>query len=209
MIATVPQLLIALWLAHLLNTKLRARTFFRMAVLLPKVTSLVAVALIFTQLFWRQFGLVNWVLGLFGVSHIDWESGRLSSWIALSVMVTWRWTGYNALIYLAALQAIPKTSTRPRRSTVPRVPEVPEHHRPGAAPDHHLQRHHRHDRQHPAVHRTATVRPVRQGPTGGAARQFQTFAMYVYEKFGTHGEYGYAATVSWAMFMIDRCGGRS
>ena len=54
LIATVPQLLIALWLAHLLNTKLRARTFFRMAVLLPQVTSLVAVALIFTQLFSRR-----------------------------------------------------------------------------------------------------------------------------------------------------------
>ena len=58
-IATVPQLLIALGLAALLNTKLRARTFFRMAVVLPQVTSLVAVALIFTQLFSRDYGLVN------------------------------------------------------------------------------------------------------------------------------------------------------
>ena len=53
-IATVPQLMFALGLAHVLNTKLRARTFFRMAVLLPQVTSLVAVALIFTQLFSRH-----------------------------------------------------------------------------------------------------------------------------------------------------------
>jgi cellobiose transport system permease protein len=94
-ISTVPQLLIALWLAHLLNTKLRARTFFRMSILLPQVTSLVAVTLIFTQLFSRDYGLVNYVLHLFGMHHVNWEAGRLSSWVALSVMVTWRWAGYK------------------------------------------------------------------------------------------------------------------
>ena len=46
-LSTVPQLLLALVIAHVLNTKLRARTFFRMAILLPQVTSLVAVALIY------------------------------------------------------------------------------------------------------------------------------------------------------------------
>ena len=106
-LSTVPQLLLALVIAHVLNTKLRARTFFRMAILLPQVTSLVAVALIFTQLFAHDYGFVNYALGSVGVHHIYWESGRLSSWVALSVMVMWRWTGYNALIYLAAMQAIP------------------------------------------------------------------------------------------------------
>src|SRR4029078_10350527 len=42
-----------------------------------------------------------------GISPVDWEAGRFSSWVAISTMVTWRWTGYNALIYLAAMQAIP------------------------------------------------------------------------------------------------------
>src|SRR5256885_4349267 len=107
-LSTVPQLLLALVIAHVLNTQLRARTFFRMAVLLPQVTSLVAVALIFTQLFGHDYGFVNYILGLFGIHHVYWEAGRFSSWVALSVMVTWRWTGFNALIYLAAMQAIPE-----------------------------------------------------------------------------------------------------
>src|SRR5436190_19030637 len=106
-ISTIPQLLIALGLATLLNTGLRALTFSRMGVVLPQVTSLVAVALIFTQLFSRDYGLVNYMLHFVGIHAIDWEAGRLSSWIALSVMVTWRWAGYNALIYLAAMQGIP------------------------------------------------------------------------------------------------------
>ena len=60
--------------------------------LLPQVTSLVAVALIFTQLFDYRYGLINYVLSEVGIGKIDWEAGTLSSWIALSTMVTWRWT---------------------------------------------------------------------------------------------------------------------
>ena len=67
MLSTVPQLLLALGLAHLLNYRLRGRTLFRMGVLLPNVTSVAAVTIIFVQLFGRDYGLINWVLGLFGV----------------------------------------------------------------------------------------------------------------------------------------------
>ena len=66
MLSTIPQLLLALVIAHVLNTQLRVRTFFRMGVLLPQVTSLVAVALIFTQLFGYRYGLVNYLLARSG-----------------------------------------------------------------------------------------------------------------------------------------------
>jgi cellobiose transport system permease protein len=204
-ISTIPQLLIALGLAHLLNTKLRARTFFRMSVLLPQVTSLVAVALIFTQLFSRDYGLINYGLGAFGIDQIDWEAGRLSSWIALSVMVTWRWAGYNALIYLAAMQAIPdelyesaaidgaKAWRQFLHVTVPML--------------------------RPTIIFTVIVstigglqlftepylfEPLKQGATGGSARQYQTVVMYLYEKAfaGTQFNFGYAAAIGWALFLL-------
>src|SRR5262249_14440771 len=69
-ISTVPQLFLALVLAHILNTKLHGRTLFRMVVLLPQITSLVAVALIFTQLFSRDYGFVNYVLGEIGIGKV-------------------------------------------------------------------------------------------------------------------------------------------
>jgi cellobiose transport system permease protein len=204
-ISTVPQLVIALGLAHLLNTKLRARTLFRMCVILPQVTSLVAVALIFTQLFSRDYGLVNYVLGAFGVHHIDWEAGRLSSWIALSVMVTWRWAGYNALIYLAAMQGIPDELYEAaaidgakawRQFTHVTIPML-----------------------RPTIIFTVIVstigglqlftepylfEPLKQGATGGSARQYQTVVMYLYEKAfaGTQFKFGYAATIGWALFLL-------
>ncbi len=58
-VATVPQLLAALGLASLLNQWLRARTFFRMGVLVPMVTSVAAVAIVFSQLYGRDYGMVN------------------------------------------------------------------------------------------------------------------------------------------------------
>jgi cellobiose transport system permease protein len=204
-ISTVPQLLIALGLAHLLNTKLRARTLFRMSVVLPQVTSLVAVALIFTQLFSRDYGLANYVLGQFGIHHVYWEAGRLSSWVALSVMVTWRWTGYNALIYLAAMQAVPDElyeaasidGARPWRQflhvTVPML--------------------------RPTIIFTVIIstigglqlftepylfEPSHYGATGGSDRQYQTVAMYLYEKAfaSSQFKFGYASAVAWCLFLL-------
>jgi cellobiose transport system permease protein len=203
--STVPQLLLALGLAHLLNTKMRGRTLFRMSILLPQVTSLVAVALIFTQLFSHDYGLFNYVLGQFGIGKIDWEAGDISSWVALSVMVTWRWTGYNALIYLAAMQGIPDELyeaavvdgagawKQMRYVTIPML--------------------------RPTIIFTVIVstigglqlftepyllQPLKQGSTGGSARQYQTVSMYLYEKAfgGSQFKFGYASAIAWSLFLL-------
>lgn len=106
-IGTIPQLLIALALAHLLNYQLRGRTFFRVAMLTPYATSIAAATLIFAQIFARNFGVVDLVLKSLGLHSVDWEAGTWTSKIAIAVIVIWRWTGYTALIYLASMQAIP------------------------------------------------------------------------------------------------------
>ena len=63
MLATVPQLLLALVLAQLLNQRLRGRDCCGWACCCPNITSVAAVGIIFTLLFARDFGLVNWLLG--------------------------------------------------------------------------------------------------------------------------------------------------
>jgi cellobiose transport system permease protein len=108
-LATVPQLVLALIIANLLNRRLRARTVFRMGVLAPYTTSLVAVGIVFGFIFAERYGLARYLLDMIGVGEFNWRNERLPSWAAISVMVDWRWTGYNALIYLAAMQAIPRT----------------------------------------------------------------------------------------------------
>lgn len=106
-LSTVPQLVIALGLAHLLNhTRLRFATLFRMSMLVPYITSVAATTVVFAQLFDRDYGMLNWVLHLVGVGPIDFVQSTWGSHVMIATMVIWRWTGYTTLLYLASLQAI-------------------------------------------------------------------------------------------------------
>src|SRR3954467_7155484 len=108
-LSTVPQLLLALGLAHILNhARLRAATLFRMSVLVPYVTSVAATTIVFAQLFDRDYGMLNWFLQLLGFHHVDFTSSVWGSQILIAAMVAWRWTGYNTLLFLASLQVVPR-----------------------------------------------------------------------------------------------------
>ena len=108
LLSSVPQVVIATVIAAMLDTPLRGRTWWRMSVLLPFVVAPAATALIFGSLFADQTGLVNEILRAVGLSGISWHSDRFASWTAIATMVNYRWTGYNTLIILAALQAVPR-----------------------------------------------------------------------------------------------------
>ena len=105
-ISTVPQLLMALGIAHLLNYRLRGSTVWRVVMLTPYATSVAAATLVFALIFGRDAGLVNGLLGVVGIDAVDWRNGDWTAQVAISVIVIWRWTGYNALIYLAGMQSI-------------------------------------------------------------------------------------------------------
>ncbi|MFD8824889.1 carbohydrate ABC transporter permease [Streptomyces sp. NPDC059605] len=100
---------LALVLAVLLNQSwLRFRGTWRAVYFLPAVTTLVAYAVVFQVLLKTDGGLVNQILGAVGVGQIDWLNSPTWARISLIVSLTWRWTGYNAVILLAGLQAIGK-----------------------------------------------------------------------------------------------------
>jgi len=202
-ISTVPQLCMALGLAHLLNYKMRGRTFFRVAMLMPYATSVVAATLIFAELFGRDYGLINWFLHLFGVHHTNWTNGgRWQSQIAISAIVTWRWTGYNALIYLAAMQSISTElyeaaaidgSNRWQQFRNVTVPAL-----------------------RPTILFTIVLSTIGamqmfaepylfagDGTTnGGTAHQFQTLALFLYQQGWTNFHLGQAAATAWTMLLI-------
>ncbi|MBB6390114.1 carbohydrate ABC transporter permease [Microbacterium thalassium] len=108
LLSSVPQLIAAIFIAALLDRNIRAKTFWRMSVLIPFVMAPVAVALIFSNMFGDNHGLVNNVLdNWFGIT-IPWHKDPFWSHVAIATMVNFRWTGYNTLILLAAMQAIPR-----------------------------------------------------------------------------------------------------
>lgn len=73
---------------------------------MPNITSIVAVTLVFSTLFGNN-GMINWILNGLGLDSMAFNSGWWGVKIAISTMVMWRWTGYNAIIFLSGLQSIP------------------------------------------------------------------------------------------------------
>ncbi|KAB8125862.1 sugar ABC transporter permease [Gracilibacillus oryzae] len=108
-LGTIPQLIIGIILAYALNSALiKMKSFFRVSVFMPYVTSTVAVAIVFGVMFNSQeFGLFNVIFSWFGIDAVSWSTSWWGVKIAISTMVFWRWVGYNTIIYLAGLQAIP------------------------------------------------------------------------------------------------------
>ena len=205
-LSTVPQLLLALMIANLLNRKLRATTWWRVGVLLPYVTPVAASTLVFVVFFSRDGGMANWILSLFGVgteNPIDWRADKWSSWIAIATMVNWKWIGYNALLYLSAMQSIPKDVYEAAaldgasawaqlwKITVPMI--------------------------RPLVLFTVVLGTIGglqlftepmlfeqnpQAATGGTQGQWQTVAQLIYQVGWKNLNLGYAAAMSWALFLI-------
>ncbi len=106
-ISTIPMLALALVLAFMLNQSLRGKSIYRIAFFIPNVTSIVAIAIVFGSIFGNQFGLLNAFLQWAGADQVGWLTSDWGIKVAIASMVIWRWTGYNAIIYLAGLQAIP------------------------------------------------------------------------------------------------------
>ncbi|QPC45676.1 carbohydrate ABC transporter permease [Mangrovibacillus cuniculi] len=108
LLGTVPQLIVAFLLAYALNSQVvKFRNTFRVAIFMPYVTSIVAVAILFSIVFNNQsFGLVNSIIGLFGYDPIVFTQSEWGAKIAIASMIFWRWIGYNTIIYLAGMQSI-------------------------------------------------------------------------------------------------------
>ena len=201
LLSSVPQVIVAIVIAAVLDANLRARTFWRMGILVPYVVAPVAVSLIFSRLFGDQAGMFNSLLGDIGISHIRWHADPLASHVAIATMVNFRWTGYNALIFLAAMQAVPRDlyeaavldgATRVRQFFSVTVPVL----RPTII----------------FVVITSTIgglqifdepRMFDQYGAGGADRQWMTMTMYLYELgWGAQKSFGRAAAVAWILFLI-------
>ena len=106
-LATVPFIMVlALFLAMLLNMALPLKGVFRAAIYLPAVVPTVVVGMIFTWLFQDQVGLINYLLNLLGIESIQWANDPKFAMIMLVVATIWQRTGYNMVIYLAGLQGI-------------------------------------------------------------------------------------------------------
>ena len=99
--------LLALILAVILNSK-RVRGFriFRTIIFMPYITNMVAAGFAFRLLLNSSDGLVNQLLGIFGIASIPWLDSVAGARVSLCLLIIWAWLGYNMVIMLAGLQTI-------------------------------------------------------------------------------------------------------
>lgn len=202
LLSAIPQLIAAVFIAAILDQNLRAKTFWRMSVLLPYVVTPVAVTLIFSSAFDEKYGLINNMLQAVGLHPVMWKTETFPSHIAIASMVNWRWTGYNALILLAAMQAVPRDIHESaaldgagsfRRFFSITLPSI----RPTMI----------------FVIVTATIgglqiftEPKLFNPSsavpGGPQRQYQTTVLYLWDMAFNRQNFGKASAIAWLLFLL-------
>src|ERR1700712_5418997 len=202
LLSAIPQLIVAVVIAAVLDQNIRGKTFWRMSVLIPYVVTPVAVTLIFSSAFDEKYGAINNLLQVFHLNPVMWKTETFPSHIAIASMVNWRWTGYNALILLAAMQAVPRDIYESaaldgagaiRRFFSMTLPSI----RPTMI----------------FVIVTSTVgglqiftEPKLFNPTtatpGGPQRQYQTTVLYLWDLAFNRQNFGKASAVAWMLFLI-------
>jgi ABC-type sugar transport system permease subunit len=99
---------LALVLAVILNSKrVRGFRFFRTLIFIPYIMNIVAAGFTFRLMLNEKYGLVNALLGMFGIPTVPWLESVWGARISLCLLVIWAWLGYNMVIMLAGLQTIP------------------------------------------------------------------------------------------------------
>ncbi|UUT34406.1 carbohydrate ABC transporter permease [Microbacterium elymi] len=201
-LSAIPQLIAATVIAAVLDQNLRAKTFWRISVILPYVVTPVAVTLIFSNMFGEKYGLINNLLEALNLPDVMWKTDTLPSHLAIATMVNWRWTGYNALILLAAMQAVPRDihesaaidgAGAVRRFFSITIPSI----RPTFI----------------FVVITATIGGLQiftepklfnaaSSTPGGPQRQYQTTVLYLWDLAFNRGSFGKAAAVAWILFLM-------
>jgi len=98
---------IAIVLAVFLNKKIKFRSFFRASYFVPVMTSIVVISTIFTYIY-SPYGLLNSLLGLFGIQGQNWLLSTQFALPAIMAMMVWASFGYYTVLFLAGLQNIPE-----------------------------------------------------------------------------------------------------
>ncbi|WP_338848337.1 sugar ABC transporter permease [Massilia sp. W12] len=210
LLSGLPQHLVAIPLAYFLHTSFkRSRNLVVGAYFVPYITSTVAVTLMFTALFSTDFGVINAALlwlaklplvgGLFPVEAVDWIGKPAFIQPAVAFIVFWRFVGFNTVLYLAALQTIPK--------------ELYEAAEMDGAGKWQQFWHITLPLLRPMMFFGATLSVigglqlfdepfVLTGGRGGADQAVLTTAMYMFRSAFEFGEYGAASAISWLLFVI-------
>lgn len=213
-VSGVPQHLIGIPLAFFIHSRLRRlRNPILALYFLPFITNTVAIAMVFQALFSSNFGIINTILTglgnftvadvhvlswLFPQENIEWGRPDKTRWI-VSFLIWWRYVGWNTVLYLAALQTIPKDLYEAARVD-------------GAS---HWQqfRYITLPLLRPMMFFAVTLTIIGNlqlfeepyifaGPSGGVGQVAETSAMYMLKIGMVDGDFGTASAIAWLLFVF-------
>ncbi|MFC5630330.1 MULTISPECIES: carbohydrate ABC transporter permease [Streptococcus] len=102
-------LLVSFALASALSRGIKGTTIFRTVYYIPVISSLAAISILWQWAYNGDFGLINQVLDIFGIDGPNWLQNPVTVKPAIILMTIWKGLGYSMLLYLAAIQSVPKT----------------------------------------------------------------------------------------------------
>ncbi|MEU6511558.1 sugar ABC transporter permease [Streptomyces sp. NPDC046942] len=108
--AVAAQLLIALSLALTLNGRMPGwlRSLFRSAFFFPLVLSAASISVVMKYLFNQDFGVINWLIGLFGIAPVPWLTSEHGAMATVIIVYVWQQFGFSFLLFVGGLNNIPK-----------------------------------------------------------------------------------------------------
>lgn len=198
--STIPMVIIAVILAFVLNGKfLKGKSFFRTVYYLPNITSTVAIAIVFANIFGNKYGILNYLITRLGFDPIQWLSINAGVQVAIAAIVIWRWTGYNAIIVLSGLQKIPTSLYEAAQID--------------GASSFQIFRHITLPLLNPVIQFvvvTSTIggwqlfaeAQMMVGDAGGIGKSGMTVVLYLYNQAFKNRQFGYGSALSWALVVI-------
>ena len=206
----LPQHLVAIPLAYLINEKLpRGRNFVMGAYFLPYITSTVAIAMMFSTVFSTDYGLANAILQalanqpgigqLVPLGNVDWFGQPETVKPVIAFVVFWRYLGFNMILYVAAMQSIPR--------------ELYEAARMDGASESRIFWHITLPQLKPMMYFGMTLSVIGglqlfeepfilTGGKGGIEQSGMTTAMYMFRTAFEFNDFGLASAISWLLFII-------
>lgn len=199
-ICVVPaSIFLSLIIAVLINSCKKTKALFQTIYFLPYVTSVIAIGIVWRWMFNSNYGLINFMLGLVGISPIQWLNLPQYAMPALIIFAIWKSMAFNILIFLAGLQTIPEDLYRAARiDSTPKLRVFTRITVPQLAPM--------------IVYSSVIgmigafkvyneVFSLFQGKAG-PANKAMTIVYYIYDKFYNSYKYGVAAAGSVVLFVI-------
>jgi ABC-type sugar transport system permease subunit len=199
-IAVPLQLFLALFLALILMSGIRARAFWRLAIFTPFITPLVATTTIWRWIFDNYHGLLNGVLKVAHLGPIDWLGDPHWTLVSVIIYTTWKSAGFNVVIFMAGLGNISPSLGEAAKVDGANIWQVFRHITwPLLAPITLV------------VLLLSTIEAFKMfqpvfllfGPDGGADNSARTLGLYLYsEAFTTVARAGYGSAVSVILFLL-------